>query len=281
MSLDCRHILVRPRHRHRWTRQVHLQVQHLSEVTNPHQETGAIHQKLRNKKENRDNGPRTTVCEIFQNGYRSSQKNPKIQKCSHTAHISHESDSERLTKVALSEHSVNCEVWLGTKMTRALCRSRTDEAVLWAEKFGDLMTSDHKVLNAEGESRNNHPYAVVSRGTRSCHSMDSMVRRVKEGTSAVLLQSGLDEKCGLILWIAVAICETSKIFWQMGKLFMKGVSQNHLSKNPFWAMVEYYPISARDQSRLHQFGKTVFPGIFSGMHWVRREFGKDITWLQH
>ena len=32
----------------------------------------------------------------------------------------------------------------------------------------------------------------------------------------------------------------------------------------FGAMVEYYPISARDQSRLHQFGKKVLPGIFVG-----------------
>ena len=27
--------------------------------------------------------------------------------------------------------------------------------------FGDLITADHKVLTEEGESRNNHPYAVV------------------------------------------------------------------------------------------------------------------------
>jgi len=32
----------------------------------------------------------------------------------------------------------------------------------------------------------------------------------------------------------------------------------------FGAMVEYYPISSRDQSRLHQFGKQVLPGIFLG-----------------
>ena len=31
---------------------------------------------------------------------------------------------------------------------------------------------------------------------------------------------------------------------------------------PFGAMVEYHPISARDQARLHQFGKKVLAGIF-------------------
>ena len=46
-------------------------------------------------------------------------------------------------------------------MKRALCRRRTGEAVPRAEKFGDLITADHKVLDEEGESRNNHRYAVV------------------------------------------------------------------------------------------------------------------------
>ena len=55
----------------------------------------------------------------------------------------------------------NCGVSLRTKMTRGPCRRRTGEAVLRAEKFGDLMTADHKVLNKDGESRNNHQYAVV------------------------------------------------------------------------------------------------------------------------
>ena len=29
-------------------------------------------------------------------------------------------------------------------------------------------------------------------------------------------------------------------------------------------MIEYYPISAKDQSRTHQFGKKVLPGLFLG-----------------
>ena len=38
---------------------------------------------------------------------------------------------------------------------------RTGEAVPRAETLGDLITADHKVLNEEGASRNNHRYAVV------------------------------------------------------------------------------------------------------------------------
>ena len=35
---------------------------------------------------------------------------------------------------------------------------------------------------------------------------------------------------------------------------------------PFGAVVENHPISVRDQSRLHQVGKKVLPGIFLGMN---------------
>ena len=61
------------------------------------------------------------------------------------------------------------------------------------------------------------------------------VRRVKEGTSAVLLQSGLDEN-----------------WWADGPII------------PFGSWVEYHPISAKDQSRIHQFGRKVLPGLFLG-----------------
>ena len=90
------------------------------------------------------------------------------------AHMSQDSDSERPTKVVSKsrKHSIrthfpkdrNCEVCLRTKMTRAPCRrrtGRTGEALLRAGKFGDFITADHKVLNEDGESRNNHPHAVV------------------------------------------------------------------------------------------------------------------------
>ena len=33
---------------------------------------------------------------------------------------------------------------------------------------------------------------------------------------------------------------------------------------PFGSLVEYYPISPKDQSRIHQFGKKVLPGLFLG-----------------
>ena len=48
----------------------------------------------------------------------------------------------------------------GPKITRAPCRRRNGGAVPRAENVGDLSTADHKVLHEEGESRNNHRYAV-------------------------------------------------------------------------------------------------------------------------
>ena len=33
---------------------------------------------------------------------------------------------------------------------------------------------------------------------------------------------------------------------------------------PFGSLVEYYPITAKDQTRIHQFGKKVLPGLFLG-----------------
>ena len=87
------------------------------------------------------------------------------------AHISQDSDSERPANVVSQprKHGVyahfpkdrNCEVCFRNKMTKAPCRRRTGEALLRAETFGHVITADHRVLNEEGESRNNHGHAVV------------------------------------------------------------------------------------------------------------------------
>ena len=89
---------------------------------------------------------------------------------------------------------------------------------------------------------------------------------MKEETSAVLLQSGLDEKwwadsmechCHLrniqdLLSDGKTPCER-----RFGEPFKGPII-------PFGSMVEYHPYSAKDLSRLHQFGKKVLPRIFLG-----------------
>ena len=166
-----------------------------------------------------------------------------------------------------------------TKITRALCRKRTGDAVTRAEHFGDLITADHKVLSEGCQSRNNHRHAVVlqdlanqwiqfypcktktsqetEKSSRkflepsekpkviytdnslefgiSCEQLswnhcastshrsetngiaERAVRRIGEGTSAVLLHSGLDEKMvggfhGVLLFCAK--CSRPHIRWE-------------------------------------------------------------------
>ena len=87
------------------------------------------------------------------------------------ASSSHEASLEPTFKRRedLGKHSVythfpkdrKCEICKRTKITRAPCRRRKGEAVPRAEKIGDLITADHKVLSDNCESRNNHRHAVV------------------------------------------------------------------------------------------------------------------------
>ena len=74
----------------------------------------------------------------------------------------------------------------------------------------------------------------------------------------------------------------SKTSWQMGEHSCElrcGEPFEGL-EIPFGAMVEYHPISAKDQSRLHQSGKKVLPGIFLGCALFVGEFGREMCWLQ-
>ena len=92
------------------------------------------------------------------------------------------------------------------------------------------------------------------------------VRRVKEGTSAVLLQSGLNEswwadsmECFIDLRNVTDLLSDVKTPHErrLGQPF-KGLIIS------FASLVEYHPITAKDQSRIHQFGKKVLPGLFLG-----------------
>ena len=49
---------------------------------------------------------------------------------------------------------------------------------------------------------------------------------------------------------------------------------------PFGSLVEYYPISAKDQSRIHQFGKKSYLDCSSDTLCTRVEFGRVTYWSQ-
>ena len=100
------------------------------------------------------------------------------------AHIAQNSDSEHSMKVTSKsrKHRIFTRFSERPKLRRLLenqnnkknnCRKRTGEALPRAEKFGDLITADHKVLKEGCESRDIHQYAVMVQ--RSCHSMVSIL----------------------------------------------------------------------------------------------------------
>ena len=92
------------------------------------------------------------------------------------------------------------------------------------------------------------------------------VRRVKEGTSAVLLQSGLGNE-----WWADSM-EWHTYLRNIQDLLSdwKTPYERRFGEPfngpiiPFGSLVEYYTLSAKDQSRIHQYGKKVLPGLFLG-----------------
>ena len=90
--------------------------------------------------------------------------------------------------------------------------------------------------------------------------------RVTEGTSAVLLQLGLDEKC----WADSSEWHTYLRNIQDILSDVKTPYERRFGEPfkgpiiPFGSLVEYYHISAKDQSRINQFGKKVLPGLFLG-----------------
>ena len=92
------------------------------------------------------------------------------------------------------------------------------------------------------------------------------VRRVQEGTSAVLLQSGLNEswwadsmECDTYLRNFIDLLSDGKTPYErrFGQPFKGPII-------PFGSLVEYRPITVKDQSRIHQFGKKVLHGLFLG-----------------
>ena len=71
---------------------------------------------------------------------------------------------------------------------------------------------------------------------------------------------------GQIPWNAKPICEMLQLSYLMGKHPYERRFGQPLKGPiiPFGSMVEFYPFSAKDQSRIHQFGRKVLPGLFLG-----------------
>ena len=208
----------------------------------------------------------------------------------------------------------NCDICVRSKVTRAPCRKNTGAATPRAENVVGFITADHKVLSEGCESRKTslreqkraYKRSWSRRGNQKSFTLNiplnlaklvntylgiivrrhpdrsetngihgGAVRRIEEGTSAVLLQSGLDEKC---LADSMECCCNPR---NIQDLLSDGKTPYERRFGepfkgliiPFGSMVEYHPISAKDLSRLHHFGKKVLPGIFHG--YVLQGLGKD------
>ena len=108
------------------------------------------------------------------------------------------------------------------------------------------------------------------------------VRRVKEGTSALLLQSGLNEswwadsmECYTYLRNVTDLLSDGKTPYErrFGQPFNGPII-------PFGSLVEYHPITAKDQSRIHQFGKKSYLDCSSNTLCTRGESGRVTYWSQ-
>ena len=146
-------------------KQAHHQVLLRSEVTSSHQETfRGIPQGIE-RDSNKPFARSSSMVGGFHRKsgrYRNACTRTHFSRCRFAT--SHESGIKEAQYYIHFQKDRNCDICLRNKVTRAPCKRRTGAAVLRAEKIGDLITADHKVLNDGGESRNNHRYAVVVQG---------------------------------------------------------------------------------------------------------------------
>ena len=140
----------------------------------------------------------------------------------------------------------------------------TDKIVMWATWLSIVVWVYFKTqilletLRTQNQPQVEHCAFLEARKRAVC--------RVKEGTSAVLLQSGLNENW----WADSMECYT--YLRNVTDLLSDGKTPHERRFGqpfkgpiiPFGSLVEYHPITAKVQSRIHQFGKKFSPGLFLG-----------------
>ena len=111
---------------------------------------------------------------------------------------------------------------------------------------------------------------------------EKAVRRVKEGTSAVLLQSGLDENW----WAASMECRSYLRNIQDLSSDGKTPCERRFGQPfngliiPFGSLVEYHPTLAKDSQESINLERKSYLDCSSDSHCTRGELGRVTYWLQ-
>ena len=191
VSHDCHQARAQVRlpHCFRRTRRVSLQVQQYN-VTIPtlkHREIEAILQKRKTKITRRTTIKHRVIdCEISPDWFEEFTDNLEdtegVSTRKHFTRLRFGTSPRKWHQgsICIFSHfpkDKNSEICKRTKIARALCRRRTRNSVPRAEKFGDLMTTDHSPRWGRWISKQSQ---IRCRGTRSSHSMNKNFIRVKQ-----------------------------------------------------------------------------------------------------
>jgi len=151
-------------------------------------------------------------------------------------------------------------------------RSAKETIKAFQHFLGPQLKAKHVFSDNSGELIQAMDEMMISHDTCTPHrpSTNGMaersVRRVKEGTSATLVQSGWDEhwwaeamKCYCFLRNTVDMLPDGKTAYEKlyGTIFGGPIIA-------FGAELTYYPITEKDQKKTHKFGSKVLSGIFVG-----------------
>ena len=190
-------------------------------------------------------------------------------------------------KVVNLETIIDMQSWCRTWIQSYLCKTKTSQETQRSlQKFLEPNRKPKGIYNDNSlefgkaceDLSWNHCTSTPHRSETNGIA-ERAVRSVKEGTSAVLLQSGLDEnwwadsmECYTYLRNVTDLLSDRKTPCErrFGQPFKGPII-------PFGLVVEYDPVTAKDQSRIHQFGKKVLPGLSLGYAlYARRIWKGDI-----
>ena len=126
------------------------------------------------------------------------------------------------------------------------------------------------------------PLVLILNSCRHWFSWCLMLKKLMELVDVDERISSSSCTFGNSTWMKIKhIYEMYRTSGQTGKHFMRNDLENQLKTRSFrlekWLNI---PIFAKDLSKVHQFRKKVCQDFSSETHWLRGEFGREVSWLQ-